>query len=224
MQTTLKTKRNTHNRIPKRGSHDLQTIHAILDKEFICHVGFVLDGQPYVIPTCYGRCENNIYIHGATAGRMFSNLEKGFDICVTVTLVDGLVLARSAFNHSVNYRSVVIFGKAILITDEEEKMKALEKFTEHAVPGRWKETRPPTPNELKMTSVLAISLEEASAKIRQGPPVDDDKDHLLPYWAGVVPLRKTLLDPIPDPKLRTDIAVPESVKRLAKGSIQLSSY
>ena len=207
----MKTKRTTVKRIPTRGNYDREVINAILDEAFICHVGFVSQGQPYVIPTGFARIGDELMLHGSAASRMMRNLADGIDVCVTVTLVDGLVLARSAFNHSMNYRSVVILGRAEMVTDESEKNAALEAFTEHIIPGRWPEVRWPTPLELKATTVLRLPITEASAKIRTGDPVDDDEDYALNTWAGVIPLSIQSGVPIPDTKLTKDIAVPDHV-------------
>lgn len=190
--------RTTVKRIPKRGHYDRETIDAILDEAIICHVGFVVDGQPYVIPTGFARVEDVIYIHGSAASRMLRELSKGVDVCVTVTLLDGLVLARSAFHHSMNYRSVVILGKAELVTVQTEKIAALEALTDHFVPDRWKDVRPPTELEMKATSVLRLPLTETSAKIRSGPPVDDEADYALDVWAGVIPISLKHGEPIQD--------------------------
>ena len=203
-------------RIPKRGHYDRETIDAILDEGFICHVGFVADDPPYVIPTGYARINNELYIHGSAASRMLRELSKGIDVCVTVTLLDGLVLARSAFHHSMNYRSVVILGTAELVTDADEKNKALEALTEHFVPGRWKDVRWPTDLELKATSVLKLPITEASAKIRTGDPVDDDEDYSMNVWAGVIPLSLTAGEPVPDAKLANGITVPDHVLNLTR--------
>ncbi|MGE5206205.1 MAG: pyridoxamine 5'-phosphate oxidase family protein [Chlamydiota bacterium] len=184
----LLTARTTLHRHAERGTHDRETINQILDEGLVCHVGFVSDGQPYVIPTGYGRIGDNLYIHGSAASRMLRDLEKGIAMCVTVTLLDGLVMARAAFSHSMNYRSVVVLGKAHLVEDPEEKTAALKVITEHIVPGRWAETRWPTEQELKATSVLKLPLTEASAKIRSGGPKDKDEDVAYPVWAGVLPL------------------------------------
>jgi len=192
------TNRTTVKRIPKRGQYDRETINAILDEAIICHVGFAVDDQPYVIPTGFARVEDVIYIHGSAASRMLRELSKGIDVCVTVTILDGLVLARSAFHHSMNYRSVVILGKAELIADETEKIAALEALTDHFVPDRWKYVRPPTTLEMKATSVLKLPLNEASAKIRTGPPVDDEADYALNVWAGVIPITLQKGEPIKD--------------------------
>lgn len=191
-------KRTTVKRIPKRGHYDRETINAILDEAIICHVGFTIESQPYVIPTGFARVDDVIYIHGSAASRMLRELSKGVNVCVTVTILDGLVLARSAFHHSMNYRSVVILGKAELVTDETEKMAALEALTDHFVPDRWKEVRPPTTLEIKATSVLRLPISEASAKIRTGPPVDDEADHALDVWAGVIPISHVKGEPIQD--------------------------
>ena len=172
-------------RLPKRGVYERETINKILDEAFICHVGFVVENQPFVIPTSFARIDDHLVIHGSAASRMMRRLSKEIDVCVTVTLIDGLVLARSAFHHSMNYRSVVVFGKAKIIEDKGEKYEALKAFTEHIAPDRWSEVRPPTENELKATTVLSLPLTEASAKIRTGNPVDDEEDYALDVWAGV---------------------------------------
>ena len=198
-------------RLPARGAYDRETIHAILDEAFICHVGFVVDGQPYVIPTGYARIGDDLYIHGSAASRMLRTLAKGIEVCVTVTILDGLVLARSAFHHSMNYRSVVILGQAELVEDPEEKNKALEAFTEHVIPGRWPAIRWPNEIELKATSVLKLPITEASAKIRTGDPKDDEEDYAMDVWAGVIPLATTTGEPVPDGRLRTGIPVPDHV-------------
>jgi nitroimidazol reductase NimA-like FMN-containing flavoprotein (pyridoxamine 5'-phosphate oxidase superfamily) len=189
MSTFAPTARTQVKRLPQRGVYDEATVHAILDEAFLCHVGFAVEGQPYVIPTGYGRSGNQLYIHGSAASRMLRTLSEGVDVCVTVTLVDGYVLAKSAFHHSFNYRSVVVLGRARLVNDPTEKMEALRCVTNHIVPGRWEEVREPNEQELKATTVLALPLAEVSAKVRNGPPVDDEDDLALPVWAGVVPLR-----------------------------------
>ncbi len=179
-------------REPQRAVYDRDAVNQILDEAFLCHVGFVADGQPYVIPTSYGRDGDILYIHGSVASRMLRNLECGVPICVTVTLVDGLVLARSVFNHSMNYRSVVILGTATLVDDPAEKLAALRALTEHILPQRWADSRQPNEKELKATSVLRLPINEFSAKVRLGPPVDDDEDYSFPTWAGVIPLQMTV--------------------------------
>jgi nitroimidazol reductase NimA-like FMN-containing flavoprotein (pyridoxamine 5'-phosphate oxidase superfamily) len=211
MNTSTQTDRTRVKRLPNRGAYDRDTIYAILDAGFICHVGYVMDGQPYVIPTGYARIGDDLYIHGSSASRMLRNLAQGVDVCVTVTLVDGLVLARSAFHHSINYRSVVVLGKATLVEDAAEKDKALEAFTEHIIPGRWPEIRWPSELELKATSVLKLPIEEASAKVRVGDPKDDEEDYAMDIWAGVLPLSITPSEPIPDSRLKEGTPVPEHV-------------
>ncbi len=183
-----KTPRTTVRRIPQNAVYDKATIDAILDEAVVCHVGFVVDGAPFVIPTAYARAGDKLYIHGSAASRMVKTLAHGADVCVTVTLLDGLVLARSAFNHSMNYRSVVIFGTATPVEDPTEKLEALRLFSEHIMPGRWRELRDPKPIELQATLVLALPITEASAKVRSGPPEDDPDDMSAPVWAGVLPL------------------------------------
>jgi uncharacterized protein len=185
-------------REPHRGVYDRDTVNRILDEGFICHAGFVADGQPYVIPTLYGRNGNVLYLHGSVASRMLRNLGQGSPVCVTVTLVDGLVLARSVFNHSMNYRSVVILGTATLVDDPQEKVAALRVLSEHIVPQRWDDARQPNDKELKVTAVLKIPIEEFSAKVRVGPPIDDQEDLSFPTWAGVLPLETKPGAPIPD--------------------------
>ncbi|HVG22784.1 MAG TPA: pyridoxamine 5'-phosphate oxidase family protein [Thermoanaerobaculia bacterium] len=191
------TDRTRVRRLAKRASYDRETIHAILDEARVCHVGFVVDGAPVVIPTIHWRVGDTLYVHGSAASRMLRSLRDGVDACVTVTLIDGLVLARSAFHHSMNYRSVVVFGKAREVTGEE-KVSALDGLVEHVVRGRSRDARPPNESELKQTLVLALPLEEASAKIRTGGPVDDEEDYALPVWAGVVPLKLTAGEPVAD--------------------------
>lgn len=202
MSSELKsTERTTLRRLPKRGVFDRKAVYRILDEGFVCHVGFVIEGQPFVIPTAYGRQGDTLFIHGAKASRMLKALRDGAEMCVTVTLVDGLVLARSAFHHSMNYRSVVVFGKARLVESNEEKLGALRAFTEHLIPGRWQEARQPNQTELDATLVLALPLAEASAKVRTGPPLDDEEDMDFPVWAGVIPLRYMTAEAIDAPDL-----------------------
>lgn len=211
MAKVEQTERTRVKRLPKRGSYDREVIDAIMDEAFICHVGFVANGQPYVIPTAYGRIEDNLYIHGSAASRMLRTLADGVDVCVTITLVDGLVLARSAFHHSINYRSVVILGRAALVEDPAEKNLALEAFTDHIIPGRWVDVRWPNELELKATSVLKLPISEASAKVRTGGPVDDEEDYALKVWAGTLPILQTYGDPIPDDRLEENTEVPGHV-------------
>jgi uncharacterized protein len=198
--------------VPKRGFHDRETLDAILDEALISHVGFVHDGKPAVIPTLHARVGDEVLLHGSAASRMLRTLSEGVDVCLTATLIDGLVLARSAFHHSMNYRSVVLYGQACPLTGDDRLEQALEAFTEKLVPGRWNDVRWPTPKELKGTTVLALPITEGSAKIRTGPPIDDDEDYALDAWAGVVPLRLTAHPAEPDPQLRPGIPQPSYVR------------
>jgi uncharacterized protein len=210
------TERTQVKRLPKRGKYDRETVHAILDSAFVCHVGFTVDGQPFVIPTNFGRSGDTLFLHGSAASRMLRSLSEGVPVCVTVTHVDGLVLARSAFHHSVNYRSVVVLGVAQLVQDPAEKMEALRIFTEHVMKGRWDDVRLPNEQELKATTVLALNLEEVSAKIRTGGPNDDEPDYALPVWAGVLPLETVAKAPIPDPNRKSDPPVPAYLKKYSQ--------
>jgi uncharacterized protein len=203
------TERTRIRRLPERGNYDRATIDAILDEALICHVGFVVEGRPVVIPTIHARVGDHLYFHGSPAAGMLRTLRGGVDACVTVTLLDGLVLARSAFHHSMNYRSVVVFGKAEEVVDREEKIRVLDKLVEHVCRGRSADARRPNEQELKQTLVLRIPIAEASAKIRTGPPKDDEEDYALPIWAGVLPLALVPSKPIPD----NDVAAPEYVAR-----------
>lgn len=216
MDELPRTPRTTLKRLPKRGSHDREVINQILDEGFICHVGFVIDGQPVVIPTGYARVGNQLIIHGSQASRMLRHVGKGIDVCATVTLIDGLVLARSAFHHSMNYRSVVIFGNASVIDDREERIAALTALSEHIIRGRWKDVREPNEAELQQTTALTMSIDEASAKIRTGPPLDDEEDYALTIWAGVLPLQLSTREPLPDPRLPENIDVPECVRNYSR--------
>jgi len=201
------TQRTQVRRLPARGVYDKMQVHAILDEGFICHVGFAIDGQPYVIPTAYARSGEQIYIHGSPASRLMRSQQE-LDLCLTVTLVDGLVLARSAFHTSINYRSVMVVGKARHVTDIVEKWQALWCFTNHLIAGRWEQVKQPSEKELKATSVLSLPLEEVSAKIRTGPPIDEEEDYALPIWGGVVPLVQSLGEPLPDGRVLDGIAAP----------------
>ena len=196
-------------REPHRAAYDRETANQILDEGFLCHVGFSVDGQPFVIPTSYGRKDASLYIHGSAASRMLRQMKDGIPVCVTVTLLDGLVLARSIFNHSMNYRSVVILGKATLVDDPEEKLEALRILSDHILPGRWNESRQPNEKELKATSVLCVPIEEFSSKLRQGPAIDDEEDYTFPTWAGVIPLEMKAAEPINDDRLLEGQAVPD---------------
>lgn len=210
-----RTNRTELRRLPNRGSHEWTAIYDILDAGFLAHVGFQVNDQPVVIPTLYGRAGEKLYLHGSAASRMLGELEKGMPACVTVTLVDGLVLARSAFHHSMNYRSVVAFGTARKLADEGPKSSALRIIAEHLIRGRWDDVRTPTDKELKATSVLEFQIEEASAKVRQGPPLDGEEDLSLPVWAGVVPLRLQPGTPVPDSRLAPEITLPSYLKSFA---------
>jgi nitroimidazol reductase NimA-like FMN-containing flavoprotein (pyridoxamine 5'-phosphate oxidase superfamily) len=212
---TAPSERSRVRRAPKRADYDRETIDAILDEALVAHLGFVADGQPYVIPTLHARVGDEVYVHGSAASRMVTLLGAGVPACLTVTLVDGLVLARSAFHHSMNYRSVVVLGSARFVEGPEERERALQAFTEQLIPGRWDEVRPPTRQELKGTRVLALPLTEASAKLRAGGPVDDDEDYDLDVWAGVVPLALTPGAPQPDARLRAGIAPSPSLSAWA---------
>ncbi len=216
MEVFTPTPRTTLKRLPQRGSFDREAVYRILDEGFICHVGFVVDGQPFVIPTGYGRIGDTLYLHGSAASRMLRSVAEGVPVCVTVTLVDGLVLARSAFHHSINYRSVVIFGTAKPVEDEPGKMAVLAALTEHIVPGRWAEVRHPNEQELKGTSVLALPLIEVSAKIRTGPPKDDEEDLAIPVWAGELPLRIIPGEPVDDPHLPNGVSLPSYVANYSR--------
>lgn len=207
-KTLEQTERTRLRRLPSRGVFDRDTIYAILDEEFICHVGFAVDEKPFVIPTGYARIGDRLVIHGSSASRMMRSLAGGIDVCVTVTLLDGLVLARSAFHHSMNYRSVVVFGTAELVIGEDDKMEALRALTEHIIPGRWEEIRWPTPLELKATTVLSLPIEEASAKVRTGDPIDDEEDYEMDVWAGVLPIATIPGAPLDDTRLGEGIGIP----------------
>jgi nitroimidazol reductase NimA-like FMN-containing flavoprotein (pyridoxamine 5'-phosphate oxidase superfamily) len=205
-------------REPHRGNYDRAFANEVLDEAFICHVGFAVEGQPYVIPTSYGRDGDNLYIHGSAASRMLRNLDRGIPVCVTVTLLDGLVLARSIFNHSMNYRSVVVLGTAVAVEDPGEKLAALRALSEHILPGRWDEVRQPNEKELKATLVLRLPLTEFSAKVRQGAPIDDEEDYSFPTWAGVIPLQMKAQPGIPDERLLPEISMPGYAKTYSRRS------
>jgi len=199
-----------------RAVYDREVAYRILDEGFLCHVGFVADGQPFVIPTSYGRKDDKLYIHGSAASRMLRQMKDGVAVCVTVTLLDGLVLARSIFNHSMNYRSVVILGKATLVEDPTEKIQALRLLSEHIIPGRWADSRQPNERELKATFVLRLPIEEFSAKVRTGPVVDDEEDYSFPTWAGIVPLEIKVGTPIDDSRLRAGQTVPDYARNYTR--------
>jgi uncharacterized protein len=202
---------------PRLGHHDRTIVNQILDEALVVHIGFVVNDQPFVIPMGYGRDGDRLYIHGSAASRMLKSLERGVEMCVSATLLDGIVIARSLFHHEMNYRSVVLFGRATLVESEEEKMHALKVLSEQIIPGRWEQARTPTPQEVKGTTVLAFPIEEGSAKIRSGEPHDNAEDYALPVWAGQLPLKLTAGLPIPDPKLSADIAVPANLTNYQRG-------
>jgi nitroimidazol reductase NimA-like FMN-containing flavoprotein (pyridoxamine 5'-phosphate oxidase superfamily) len=207
------TERTTVRRLPKRGVYDRQVIHAILDDAFVCHVAFAVEGQPLVIPTIHVRVGETLYVHGSPASRMLKTLAQGVEVCVAVTIVDGLVLARSAFHHSMNYRSVMVFGTARVVSTADEKLRVLHALSDHLVKGRWQEVRSPSPEELRGTLVLSLPIDEASAKVRTGPPLDEEDDYALPVWAGVLPLKLVTGEPLADPRLAPDTPLPVHVTK-----------
>jgi nitroimidazol reductase NimA-like FMN-containing flavoprotein (pyridoxamine 5'-phosphate oxidase superfamily) len=215
-QASTPTPRTRVVREAHRAVYDREAAYRILDEGFLCHVGFAVDGQPFVIPTSYGRKDANLYIHGSAASRMLRQMKESIPVCITVTLLDGLVLARSIFNQSMNYRSVVVLGKATLVEDPAEKLDALHLLSEHILPGRWADTRQPNASELKQTSVLRVPIEEFSAKVRVGPAIDDEEDYSFPTWAGVIPLEMTAGAPIDDSRLDPAQEVPEYAKHYSR--------
>jgi len=212
----LKTEKTKVKRAPKRGHYDKETIYRILDNDFICQVGFVYNNYPVVIPTIYGRKSEYLYFHGASVSRMLNTMEKGVKISLNVTKTEGIVLARSAFHHSLNYSSVTIFGEAELVSDDKERIEALKVISDQIIPLRWEEARLPNEKELKATKVLKLKITEASAKIRTGPPKDEKADYDLDIWAGVIPIEMKYGKPIPDPELKSGISISTSVKKLMK--------
>ena len=217
-ETQMPSARTRVVREAERGVYDRETAYRILDEAFLCHVGFAVDGQPFVIPTSYGRKDADLYIHGSAASRMLRQLKEAIPVCITVTLLDGLVLARSVFNHSMNYRSVVVLGKATLVDDPAEKLDALRALSEHIIPGRWDDSRQPNERELKATSVLRVPIEEFSAKVRTGPPIDDAEDYSFPTWAGVLPLEIKTGMPINDLHLDPPREAPQYIRSYSRGS------
>lgn len=205
-------------RLPERGSYNREALDAILDEALTCHVGFIDEGEPYVIPTIHARDGDVIYLHGSPASRMLRLLKKGARVSINVTIVDGIVAARSVFHHSMNYRSAVVFGTPGIVDDDEERLRALEVITEHVLPGRWSEARHPSAIESKGTLLVAVPIDEFSVKTRSGPPGDDEADYDLPIWAGLIPLAMTAADPEPDPRLGEGIEVAESVARYVHSS------
>jgi uncharacterized protein len=217
MDDELKSSRTALQRRPARGHYDFETVAAILDAGIFCHVGYTVDSQPYVIPTGYGREGRRLYLHGAKLSRTLIELGRGIPVCVTVTHLDGIVIARSGFHSSINYRSVMILGQAEPVSDAD-KEHALSVIVEHIAPGHWAASRPPTREELHQTAVVALDIVEASAKVRTGPPIDDEQDYGLPIWAGVIPIETFAKEPLPDPKLKSGIALPDYVARWRRRS------
>ena len=215
--------RNRVRRGAHRADYDRDTVYGIIDEALYCHVGFVQDGLPYVIPANHARMDDRLLLHGSTVSCMMNVIEDGAPLCVTFTLLDGLALARSVFSHSVNYRSAVVFGKGELVTDAAEKLAALEAITEHVMPGRWADARQPSEKELKATAVVSVAIESASAKVRSGPPGDNEEDYALPVWAGVLPMRREFLTPEPDPARREDVPVPGYIEDYWRGRLPVSS-
>lgn len=218
MTTYERTPQNRVRRIPERGRYDSASIDPIVDAALVCHVGFVQDGQPFVIPTLHARDGDSVLLHGATTSRLIQHVAAGHPVCITVTLVDGIVLARSVFHHSINYRSAVLFGRGALIEEPDARMAALERFTERLLPGRWDDVRPPNPQEFKATAVVRVAIESASAKLRSGPPGDDPEDLELPCWAGVLPVQTGFGAPLPDPALPPDTPLPGYLRDYMRGS------
>jgi uncharacterized protein len=199
-----------------RAVYDRETAYRILDEGFLCHVGFTVDSQPFVIPTLYGRKDDQLFIHGSVASRMLKHMKESLPVCVTVTLVDGFVLARSIFNQSMNYRSVVVLGRATLVDDPVQKLEALHLLSEYIIPGRWADVRQPNERELKQTSVLRLPIEEFSCKVRTGPAIDDEEDYSFPTWAGILPLEMKAGDPIADERLLEGQQMPEYVRNYSR--------
>jgi len=212
----MKTNKTKVKRAPKRGHYDSETINKILDNDFICQLGFVYNGYPVVIPTIYGKKDEYLYFHGASVSRLLVTMEEGVPVSLNVTQTDGIVLARSAFHHSLNYHSVTVFGQAELVTDENERLEALKVVSDQIIPLRWEEARFPNKKELKATKVLKLKITEASAKIRTGPPKDEKEDYMLDIWAGVIPIEKSYGQPIADPDLKPGIPLANSAKELIK--------
>ena len=208
-----KTPLNQVKRLPKRGLYDSDTIYKIVDEALICHVGFAVEDQPFVIPTIHARIDDTLYFHGAIANRMMKHIESGNRVCVTATLIDGIVFARSVFHHSMNYRSAMLFGKGRMVEDPAEKNAALLAVSEHIAKGRWNEARVPSRKEIDATVIVAVDIESASAKIRTGPAVDDEEDYALPVWAGVMPVQLQFLDPERDARLDENVDVPDYIKK-----------
>ena len=215
-------RRDRVQRVPDRGVYEREKIYAIVDESLICHVGFVQDGQPYVIPTIHARNGDSLLLHGATSSRLIRHIQEGHEVCVAATLLDGLVLARSIFHHSMNYRSAVLFGRGELIEDPSQKLRALELFSDRIVPGRWNDSRRPNANELKDTAIVSISIDSASAKVRSGPPGEEEEDYALPVWAGVLPVRQSLIKPVPDPRLDPKTPLPAYIENYYRNTLTKS--
>lgn len=211
-ETFAKTSLNKVKRLPERGHYDAATIYPIVDAALLCHVGFAIDNQPYIIPTLHARQGDTILLHGAKGSRLLRHIQSGGPVCITVTVMDGIVLARSVFHHSINYRSAVLFGTGAVVEGDEARLRALEAFTERLIPGRWADARPPSPVELKQTTIVAVPIESASAKIRTGPPKDEAEDMDLPVWAGVLPLQYVAGAPIADDQLSPAVELPEYIR------------
>ena len=210
------TTRTKVNRLPKRASYEVEEVYKILDQSFVCQIGFKIDGQVNIIPTLYGRKNDLIFIHGSKNSRMLKSFSSGEDICLSVTTIDGIVMARSAFHHSVNYRSVVLFGKPSEIINNKEKTDALEAIFDHFIPGRWDDVRKPNEKELNLTSVFSVKIDEASAKMRSGPPADDKEDYSLKIWAGIIPIKKIYGEPVRDDLLPESLILPDYIKNITK--------
>ncbi|MFC2103059.1 pyridoxamine 5'-phosphate oxidase family protein [Bacteroidota bacterium] len=208
-----KSERTKLNRVPARGFYDKKTVYSIIDEAQYCHVSFVQDGQPFIIPTIHARIEDEIFLHGAKASRLLKHIIAGNEICIAITLLDGLVLARSVFHHTMNYRSVVLFGKGREVTDENEKLEAFRSITNHLLPGRWEDARQPNQKEIDSTGAVLVKIDEASAKIRTGPPIDDEEDYGLKVWAGLLPIKLKTGVPEPDPKLPENFILPSYLKK-----------
>ena len=211
MSEFIKSDINRVRRVPERCRYDKETVYSIVDAALICHVAFVQNGRPFLIPTLHARIGDEILLHGATTSRLIRHVQAGHELCLAMTHVDGIVLARSVFHHSINYRSAVLFGQGYSVDGDEATLAALEQFTERLLPGRWADSRPPNRKELKATAVVAIPIDTASAKVRTGPPGDDEEDYALPHWAGVLPLKQTFGEPQADGRLAADTAIPDYI-------------
>jgi nitroimidazol reductase NimA-like FMN-containing flavoprotein (pyridoxamine 5'-phosphate oxidase superfamily) len=216
-QDSLKTDRSRVRRLAKRGLYDRETIDSILDAHFLCQVAVVHQGAPHIIPTLYARDGDRIYLHGSSKSLLLNAIRDGAQFCFSVTLMDAVVVARSAFNHSANYRSVILYGQGTELTDPDERLHAMEVLTNRILPGRWNESRQPSPKELKATLMVSLPITEGAAKVRSGPPIDEDEDYATDYWAGLIPLQTQVLPPVSDPLLKAGIGIPDSVKNFRMG-------